>query len=281
MAPEQTGPREGIILRRPLAAYFVVAFALSWLVELALVASQRGWLARPVPFSLHYLASYGPAVAGILVTGLTVGKRGLSDLLGRVLKWRVGWGWILISTTSPAALFVLGLTIARIASGDWPDVRDLGQVNYLPYLGIGALPFWFLTYGLGEEIGWRGYALPRLQRTRTAASATLILGLLWALWHVPAFFYLDTYEQLGLVMLPAFALSVLCGAVVYTWLYNSTGGSVLIVALFHAVFNFFSASDAGQGIVQIVMTAGIIVAALVIPRRYGLEHFSTRPRHSL
>jgi len=76
-------------------------------------------------------------------------------------------------------------------------------------------------------------------------------------------------------MLPAFAFSVLCGAVV------STGGSVLIVALFHAVFNFFSASQAGQGIVQIVMTAGIIVAALIIPPRYGLEHFSPQPRHTV
>jgi len=281
MASEQIETRAGIIHRRPLGAYFVVAFVLSWLVELTLVASQRGWLARPVPFSLHYLASYGPALAGILVTGITAGKRGLFELLGRLLKWRVGWKWFLISAISPAILYAFGLLVVRFLTGEWPGVRDLGQVNYLPYLGIGALPFWFLTYGLGEEIGWRGFALPRLQRTRTAASATLILGLLWALWHVPAFFYLDTYEQLGLVMLPAFALSVLCGAVVYTWLYNSTGGSVLMAALFHAVFNFFSASQSGQGLVQIVMTAGIIVAALVIPRRYGMHHFSTRPRHTL
>jgi len=143
MTSEQIETSAGVIQPRPLVAYFVVAFALSW-------------LARPVPFSLHYLASYGPAVAGLLVTGITAGKRGLSELLGRALKWRVGWRWILISTPSPAALFVLGLAIARIATGDWPDVSDLGQVNYLPYLGIGALPFWLLTYGLGEEIGWRG-----------------------------------------------------------------------------------------------------------------------------
>jgi membrane protease YdiL (CAAX protease family) len=266
---------------RHLTAYFVLAFALSWIVEFALIAGQAGWIDPPLPFSLHYLAGYGPALAAILITGLGAGRKGLSDLFGRVLKWRVGWRWLVVSALFPVALFGLGFLAARAFTGEWPAVRDLGQVNYLPYLGAGALPFWFLTYGLGEEIGWRGFALPRLQRSRTAASATLILGLLWALWHTPAFFYLDSYERLGLVMLPAFAVSVLCGAVVYTWLYNSTGGSVLMTALFHAVFNFLSASEAGQGIVQVVMTAGIIVAALVIPRRYGLEDFSARPRHSL
>jgi membrane protease YdiL (CAAX protease family) len=277
MAEGETGPAA----RQSLVRYFILAFALSWIVEFALIASQERWIDPPLPFSLHYLASYGPALAAILVTGLTAGKRGLSELFGRVLKWRVGWRWLMVSALFPVALFALGLVVARILTGEWPAVSDLGQVNYLPYLGAGALPFWFLTYGLGEEIGWRGFALPRLQRNRTAASSTLILGLLWALWHTPAFFYLDTYERLGLVMLPAFAASVLCGAVVYTWLYNSVGGSVLITALFHAVFNFFSASQAGQGIVQIAMTAGIIVAALVIPRRYGLEDFSARPRHTL
>jgi membrane protease YdiL (CAAX protease family) len=277
MAQAEAGPA----VRKSLGGYFVLAFALSWIVEFALIASQEGWIDPPLPFSLHYLAAYGPALAAILMTGFTAGRRGLSELFARVAKWRVGWKWLSISALFPVALFALGLVVARVLYGEWPAVRDLGQVNYLPYMGIWALPFWFVTYGLGEEIGWRGFALPRLQRNRTAASSTLILGLLWALWHTPAFFYLDTYEQLGLVMLPAFAASLLCGAVVYTWLYNSTGGSVLMAALFHAVFNFFSASQAGQGIVQVAMTAGIIVAALVIPRRYGLEDFSARPRHRL
>ena len=142
--------------RASLVAYFVLAFTLSWAVELALIASQRGWLSRPLPFSAHYLASYGPALAALLITWLTSGKDGLAELLSRVLKWRVGWRWPLICVLSPAALFLVGLGVARVIYGGWPDLADLGRVNYLPYLGWAALPFWFVTYGLGEEIGWRG-----------------------------------------------------------------------------------------------------------------------------
>jgi membrane protease YdiL (CAAX protease family) len=108
----------------------------------------------------------------------------------------------------------------------------------VPYLGIlGVLGLWFLTYGMGEEIGWRGYALPHLQRTRPAASAALLLGVLWACWHLPAFFFRDTYVEMGLSGFAMFVVSICFASVVFAWLYNSTGGSLLLVILFHVFFN--------------------------------------------
>jgi len=152
----------------------------------------------------------------------------------------------------------------------------------MPQLGLlGAWVFWFLTYGMGEEIGWRGFALPRMQHGASAARATLVLGLLWALWHLPPFFYLDTYQKMGLWMYPFLAFTIVCGNVVYTWIYNSSGGSVLMAILFHTSFNFFSASAAGQGTVAIVMTAGIVTASLVIPRVCGLASLSRSPKQAL
>lgn len=269
------------VKKHPLLAYFILAYAISWGVELPLIAVQQGWTDLPIPFAIHYLVAYGPMVASILVTWLSAGSDGLKELCGRVTKWRVGLRWILFAVLSPVAAFALAVPIVRLVSGTWPDLRLLGQVNYMPYLGLGAPLLWLATLGLGEEIGWRGFALPRLQKTRTASSATLVLGLLWALWHVPAFFYLDTLEELGLIVLPGFMFGVLCGAVVYTWLYNSTGGSVLVVALWHASFDFFTASRAGRGIIPIVMTAAVIVLAFVIARRLGPENFSRLERHAL
>ncbi len=281
-APEsaQAASREGG-RRRALVAYFGLTFLISWTIEFLLIASEEGWDGIALPPSVHYLAAYGPMLAAILVTGWMAGGAGLRELFGRVTKWRVGWGWFLISFLSPAALFAVGVLVAWLVQGTVPDIALVGQVNYMPYLGLAAWIFWFLTYGLGEEIGWRGFALPRLQHDGSAARATLVLGVLWALWHLPAFFYLDTYQQMGLWMFPFLAVTIVCGAVVYTWLYNSTGGSVLMVAVFHASFNFFSASAAGAGTVAVVMTAGVVIAALIIPRICGMENMSRRARHTL
>lgn len=98
----------------------------------------------------------------------------------------------------------------------------------------------------------------------SVARATLILGLLWMLWHTPTFFYLDTFEAIGLWMLPGFMFGVLCGAVLFTWLYNSTGGSMLMAAIWHALFDLLSASMASQGLITIIMSAGVIVWALFV-----------------
>jgi membrane protease YdiL (CAAX protease family) len=273
---------EAVVRRRALYAYFGLTFLISWGIELLLIASENRWGGMALPPAVHYLAAYGPMTASITVTAAIAGRPGLKELWGRISRWRVGWGWFLVALLSPAALFAVGVAVAMLLGQPAPDLTGLGQVNYMPPLGLlGAWAFWFLTYGMGEEIGWRGFALPRLQHGASAARATLVLGLIWALWHLPPFFYLDTYQKMGLWMYPFLAFTIVCGNVVYTWIYNSSGGSVLMAILFHASFNTFSASSAGQGTIAIVMTAGIVLASLIIPRVYGLENLSRRPKHEL
>ena len=268
--------------RQALFAYFGATFLISWGIELLLIASENGWGGLALPPQVHYLAAYGPMLAAILVTAWVTGGPGLRELWSRISRWRVGWGWWAIAVLSPAALFAIGVAAAVTMGGSVPDLALLGQVNYMPTLGwAAAWIFWFLTYGMGEEIGWRGFALPRLQYGRSAAWATLVLGLVWALWHLPAFFYLDTYQAMGLWMFPFLAVTIVCGNVVYTWIYNSSGGSVLMAILFHASFNFFSASAAGAGTVAIVMTAGVVAASLIIPRVYGMANLSRSPKQTL
>jgi len=264
-----------------LATYFILAFAISWAVQLPLVARERDWMDAPIPYAIHYLVSFGPMLASVITTLAVDGRDGLKELWNRITRWRVGWGWTLVAILSPVGLFVLAACVARLVNGTWPDLRLLGQVNYLPYLGIGVLPLWLVTFGFGEEIGWRGFALPRLQKTRTAASATLILGLMWMLWHMPAFFYLDTLEKIGLWMLPGFMFGVLCGAVLFTWIYNGTGGSVLMVAIWHALFDLLAASAASQGLITILMSADVVVWALVLANVDKPWGFRFQERHVL
>jgi membrane protease YdiL (CAAX protease family) len=280
--PGQTfSPFRERVARHPIAGYYLITLAISWMIGAMLIAKSQGWIEAPVPFGLHYLYSFGPMLAGVFMTWVVSGRAGLGELWKRITQWRIGLNWQLVAWVSPAALFMLALPFARLISGELPDLRLLGQANYLPYLGLWVLPLWLVTFGFGEEIGWRGFLLPRLQKTRTASRSTFLVGCMWLLWHLPAFFYLTTYDRLGLIMLPGFAFSVLCGAVIFTWLYNSTRGSVYAVAVWHAVFDLFTASAVGQGVIGIVMSAGVVIWALVIANRLGPMNFSREERHSL
>ncbi len=112
----ELGSQEGA-RRRAIYAYFGLTFLISWGIEFLLIASENRWGGIALPPAAHYLAAYGPMVAAIVVTGWTAGGAGLKELWGRITRWRVGWGWFLISLVSPAALFFVGAAIAWIVEG--------------------------------------------------------------------------------------------------------------------------------------------------------------------
>ena len=270
------------VKQNSLSVYFFIAFAFSWSIYIPLVAVQHGWIKTQISFSIHYFSSFGPAFAAFIVTTLTTGKDGLQELWGRITKWRVGRGYAIFALLSPVVLFFLAAIAMRTIKGEWPDLRLLGQANYLPYLGWGVLPVWLITFGFGEEIGWRGFALPRLQSQMSISKATFILALLWALWHSPAFFYLDTIEDLGgIIINPGFLVDVLFGAVLFTWLYNGTGGSILMVAIWHALFDLFTASAAGRDFIPIITSAGVIAWALYVANTKKPWGFHFQQKHTL
>ena len=232
--------------------------------------SARGVIALAVPFSLHYVAPFGPFIAAVIVTLATRGLSGVGELLAGLAKWRVGRNYALFSVASPIVVFAGIVMASRLLQGDWPDLQLLGQVDYLPYLGVvPALALWLLTFGLGEEVGWRGFALPRLQATRTAMSASLLLGAFWAAWHLPALFYRDTYVEMGLLVIPMLITVAAVGSVVYTWLYNGTRGSLLMLVLFHGSFDFFSVWPAGVISPGMVMTILMVFWAVRVYKLYG------------
>jgi membrane protease YdiL (CAAX protease family) len=243
--------------KAPLAGYFLLAYGISWAIGIPLAITAR-WNQQPLPFSIHYLIAYGPMLSALIMTWLTDGLDGLKELLARILKWRVQPVWWLVAF-SPLGLFAVFAIMKRFIQGEWMDFGLLGQVNFLPNLGLGALFLWIFTFGLGEEIGWRGYALPRLQKNRSSLSATLILSAFWAIWHLPQFFYL-----FDVTILLGWLFGLLAGAIVFTWLYNSTQGSILMVALWHGTFNFITASKAGEGVIAAVLSTLVIVWSVFI-----------------
>lgn len=269
-AEESRPSKPGFLRRHPLVAYFVLTFLISWAIEIPLALSTTGLISAAVPPSLHYLASSGPFIAAVIVTLATGGLSEAANLLAGLAKWRVDHKYTLFCVASPVVVFAGIVAASRLLQGAWPDLHLLGQVDYLPYLGVvPALALWLGTFGMGEEVGWRGFALPRLQATRSAMSASLLLGAFWAAWHLPALFYRDTYLEMGLLVVPMLITVAAVGSVVYTWLYNGTRGSLLMLVMFHGLFDFFSVWPAGVVSPGMVMTILMVFLAVRVYKRYG------------
>ncbi len=263
-------------MRRSLVAFFVLAYGLSWCAFVPLALSAQGVL-HGVPPWLHFVGAFGPLLAAFIVTGATDGVTGLRELVRRMTRWRIGLGWLLVALLSPVAVFLLAALALRVVAGSWPEWSQFGHIAELPRLGwLGSWAVWILTFGLGEEAGWRGFALPRLQKDHNARSASLIVGLLWAGWHIPVFFY--NYEPSVFGVL-AFLVGILSGSALLAWLYNSTGGSVLATILWHGTYN---ATTAGaQPEISALVTACVILAVIIIANRFGPENLSHRERHAV
>lgn len=262
-------------MSRATTVYFGIAYLFSWCAYVPLVLQGQGLLSG-IPNWLHLAAGYGPLLAAFIVTAWTSGETGVRELLSRMTRWRIGWVW-LVAAFSPLIVFGIFVLAMRLITGTWQAASSFGQVAELPGLdGLAGWLAWVLISGLGEETGWRGFALPRLQARYSARDASLILGLLWAGWHAPAFFY--NYE-LSLFAVLAFVIGIVAGAMVLTWLYNSTGGSVFATILWHGSYNAVVAGD--NGAVSAMVTAAVIFAFVVVVRRYGPETLSAQPKHVL
>ncbi|MBZ5696824.1 MAG: CPBP family intramembrane metalloprotease [Acidobacteriia bacterium] len=222
----------------------------------------------PLPGWLHYLSAYGPLVAALLVAASTEGRAGLRALGTRLTRWRAGTAWWALAV-SPILLYLVAAVAERITQGAWPDARQLGQLNFLPYVGIWSLPLWLFDSGLGEEGGWRGYALPMLQRRLSPRAASLAIAGGWMIWHVPAFFYLPSYEHLGAGMMIGFFLGILCGAFMLTWLANGAEGSALLPIVWHGLFNLTTAPPSSRGLVAALSSTVFMLLGLVGAWRLG------------
>jgi membrane protease YdiL (CAAX protease family) len=212
----------------------------------------------------------------LIVTWIGEGTAGVKSLFSGLLRCKVERRYVLFIVLSPPILFAVSFITARLLQGAWPDLKLLGQVDYLPYLGVvPALGIWLLTWGLGEEIGWRGFALSRLQAIRSAFSASMLLGVLWGIWHIPAHFYRDTLSSSGLLLaIPMLFVSLLAASCIFTWLYNGTRGSLLMITIFHSWFNYLAISQAGGDFAPIIMSALMVIWAVRIVNGFGRENMA-------
>jgi membrane protease YdiL (CAAX protease family) len=207
----------GFVDRHRRVAFFALAYLFSWYPWL--IALARGTATGPNPL--------GPFIAAVSVLALADGWQGVRALFARIFRGRIGLRYYAVVFALPIALCAIAAGLTS-AVGFHPGALPAGAWRELPERFI----FIFLFIGLGEEPGWRGFALPELQRCHSPLMASLILAPLWAVWHLPLFGH-----EFAWAVVPAFLLSLLGGTLVQTWLFNHTCGSVLAQMLLHATVN--------------------------------------------
>jgi membrane protease YdiL (CAAX protease family) len=214
-----------------LILFFAAAYALAWLAFAVPILASRGLILLPAPETVFItLATLGIGFAGIGMAALESGGAGVRALLAQVIRWRVHPVWYVAAVLGPA-LFPAGAFLLGLASGNPPIPTPSVQV----WLSIPLVLVAFFVPALLEEIGWRGYALPRLQRLVGWLPGSVLLGVIWAgvhlpLWLLPDFGFADQ-------SLPLYVVQVTAISVVLAWIYNATGGSLLLTGLAHAAVN--------------------------------------------
>jgi membrane protease YdiL (CAAX protease family) len=255
----RVGPRLDV---KALVVFFALAYALSWSWAFPLAAAHlvvfrgEGW-------PTHYPALFGPAIAAVVVTAWTMGRPGIRDLLARVARWRVPLRWWLVAL-SPAAFLGVALIAMAAAGKALPGVADFGRFSGIPAIGLVGVLLLITVGALGEETGWRGYALPQLQRRFSPLTSSLIIAVLWFGWHLPQFFVIATYRDSSPVQYVGMLLGLTCGAVILTWLYNWSGGSILLVAVWHGLYNFVSGTQAATGMPAAVVSTLVMIQGVVL-----------------
>lgn len=296
---------------RGLLLFFVLSFAISWtaLGALQIIATQAGlsdWqelTARaettftldeiadrlPAPgwvvVVLNVVADFGPSLAALITAFALGGATAVGRLLAGLGRWRVGLRWYLFALGIPTLVMGGAIGLYAITGG------EVGAPSWMGFGTLWQLLFWVVIArtltggGLGEELGWRGYALPRLQARMGAVAASALLGGVWAAWHLPLVLVAESaVTQLLVLVLFIFPLTF-----VYSWLFNGSGGSVLIVVLFHGMQNGLSAflersllpglleADAWV-LFRIALLLGVsIIAAIALGRQARLGRTTVEP----
>ncbi len=222
-----------LLRRQPLVSFFVIAFAWTWafVIVFLILFPLPDVIVRTTPGDL------GPLIAAIVVSAAVAGRSGVKQLLKRTVQWRIARGWYAFALIGMPLLYIASIAVVpgALASFKAPDLTTvlMYPVFYIVLLAVGG--------PLTEEPGWRGFALPRLQQKSGPLVGTIIVGLMWAAWHLPNYFRPDwaaVNGGLSFTGVATFAVAAVSMSTIITWAFNHTRGSILIAILIHASLNF-------------------------------------------
>ncbi|WP_017569379.1 CPBP family intramembrane glutamic endopeptidase [Nocardiopsis halotolerans] len=277
-----------LVTRRPLVSFFVLACGLSWIAWIPYILSDHGlglWDFEAPNLLMSQLllmlpgAYLGPIFSAYLVTRVVDGRKGVRRWMGRILRWRMNWRWYALALVGVPALIIL--CAGLFSEGDVRAPALMALAFYVP-----GLVLQFVTTGLAEEPGWRDFALPRIQPYFGPLLGTVVLGVVWGIWHLPLF-VTEWSGYPNTAWKDPFVFTAMCVAisVVMTWVFNRTGESLPIAILMHAsvnnmmsivVFDMFPSLEQTHGYMSWVLFVGFgaIAAVLVVVTRGRLGYDS-------
>lgn len=262
------------IRKHQLSSFFVLAYAIMFGVLFSFKATNPGM--PLLPWSLAWFFSiFSPSFSALIVAGISGGKSEIKRLLSGFTRWKVGWRWYFAA----AFLFIGPLVIALVYKALGNPGAGLKPGSTFSSLAM-IVVFSLFSGPIAEEMGWRGFALPRLQSKHNALVSSLILGTIHCCWHIPLFFITGS-SQIG-IPFPIYLVLVVTQAIYATWLYNNSRGSLILTVLAHFAFNMTGFLTGPLGLMPpmvFYMTAGPMLAVLVVAiiLGFGPGYFSKRP----
>ena len=256
----------------PLTVYLLVTFGIAWLIWLPLLIAEYLRLSLSVPSVVFItLGSFAPSIVALFITWKYAGGTELRQLLGRALVWRISPAWYVLAIVGPAMVMLLAMGGHILLGGTMPDYVPFGArwlivaVNFVLVFLIGG--------PLGEEFGWRGVVLPALEARFRPPWDSLILGIIWTVWHLPLFFISASAQH----SLPfwLFALLTMPLCILITWVYHCSENSLLLVMLFHAAVNTWSgvlkispeAAGSTMPLTLVVLLTWVVALLVVVGRK--------------
>jgi membrane protease YdiL (CAAX protease family) len=240
-----------MIKKFPIFSFILLSFSITWISLLPIIfgSLSQDW---------HFLGSFGPTLAAVYILRKSKQGSGIKHLLNKI-KLQFTPFFILASLSPLFLLFIALIITDNTISHTFLSLK-VGETNIF---------LWFLpliSYGVLEEIGWRGFLLPKLQEKFKPLMATFVLTLIWGAWHIPMFFY---RFELSPLMVVGFFVSLFFGAVILTYIYNATKGDLLAVIIWHTLWNIVATID--QNTLTPIMSSIIMVAAFLI--LFGIKPF--------
>jgi membrane protease YdiL (CAAX protease family) len=269
-------------MSKQLGVFAVLTFAISWGIWLAMIAGSVS-IETTQGLVLNVIATAGPSIAA-LILAIAMGRGELRRLLDGFSPGRVAPRWALIALILPLAMIAVAIGFSIGVFGAAVPVVTTAVVGALVVEFVRVL---FLGGPLEEELGWRGFALPRLQATRSAFTASVLLGAVWGVWHIPLYFVSGTGQQETAASagtefaIGAFVVWTIGLSILFTWLFNQTRGSLIVVMLFHAAVNlgaFVPGAVGSTGAASFLYALVTWIVALIVAVRFGHENLATRRR---
>ena len=264
-----------LVEKYALPIFFVLVFGLTWPFMIWDALASHNVLPFRLPIPVMLLQSYMPTIAAVIVIGLTQGKAGVRALFRKLLIARVGFGWYIFAIFGLALISIAAIMLGNQfgAAPALPIISKTAPASPLGLLLTTSILFFITCILNGEELAWRGFALPRLQSKYNALISSLILSAPWTLFHLPLFFD----ETMNMPSFASFAIRMIALTILFTWMFNNTRGSVLLAYMLHAsgntwtrIFSIYPSYHFQDWMMTLVM---VIVAAVVVAAS-GAENLS-------